>query len=531
MRAFLRILLLTALSLNIESGYCQTVTVFDFQQEPDIVTTKGVRGKAWDLGDVYPRLALQKPNPIRSSDQFTVLAWVKSDTSSRESYVILSETTCVNFPDKGWKYRIMKGKPRNAILYQGWKIGVQAGGAWYAEAASETFRYRYYPSAHRQSIRDGKWHMVGFSYDATGEEMCFYFDGKLMAIYQVPALQGMARAADLVIGNSADSEHDYKHKARDTFFGQIDEVALYPSVLTREKVAALYATSRSDASGPLSRNTEIAHKDFQSQLKITTFNIFHAGKERGREAGMQRTIRLLKKENADVYVLIETYGSGEEIADALGYELYLISSNLSIISRYPITATRKIFKPFNSGAAEIQISQGQKIRIAGVWLHHLPSYKAPLFKNDQVDVEALLKADQASRGKQAQAILADLDPWLKAADHIPVIIAGDFNSGSHLDWTARYADLHKGYVVPFNASRHMISAGLKDAFREIHTMDEAPGLTFSTWEGNQNYIRDRIDYIYFTGKKLRVSNSHVIGPVSDGFPSDHAGVTAGFTWK
>lgn len=531
MQKYINRLILIGLCLQVSLSFAQEAVIYDFEDEPNIVTTKGVWGKAWDLSDVYPRLALEKPNPLKASSKFTVMLWVKSELQSREAYAILSETSQIQFPDKGWKYRIMKGKPKNAILYQGWKIGVQENGAWYLEAASEAFRYVYRPTVARQSIRDGAWHLIGFSYDQTKSELRMYYDGKLMAIYYAPALNTMQRAETLVLGNSADSEHNYKTKPRDSFYGQMDHIQLYERILNREDVQSLYTEFGKSLSkdSKLQRAEQIGHKD---SLKVTTFNIFHAGKERGREVGLTRIIDSLKKEDSDVYALVETYGSGAKIADALGYELYLISSNLSIISRYPITQTREVFKSFNSGAAEIKLSEKQKLRIVAVWLHHLPSYKAPFFKDNNQDVEAFLKADQKSRGNQAEHILADIQPWLEESDAIPVIIAGDFNSGSHLDWTEKFSHIHNGYTVAFRASTHMAAVGMVDAFRKTHTMDEALGLTFSTWDGEIDYLRDRIDYIYFKGNKLEVKGSDVLDKTSrPGFPSDHAGVSAVFKWS
>lgn len=56
-----------------------------------------------------------------------------------------------------------------------------------------------------------------------------------------------------------------------------------------------------------------------SQLKVMAFNIFHGGHELGQEVGVNRVIEVIKAENPDVIGMIETYGSGAIIADALGY--------------------------------------------------------------------------------------------------------------------------------------------------------------------------------------------------------------------
>lgn len=61
----------------------------------------------------------------------------------------------------------------------------------------------------------------------------------------------------------------------------------------------------------------------------------------------------------------------------------------------------------------------------------------------------------------------EVDPYVEALDQ-PIIISGDFNSYSHLDWTEKTSDLHFGYgAVPFPTSKFMIEKGYKDSFREL----------------------------------------------------------------
>ncbi|WP_165793139.1 LamG-like jellyroll fold domain-containing protein [Sphingobacterium haloxyli] len=506
-------------------AFSQFPVVIDFEQEPHIETTTGVQGKAWNLGDVSYRMALQKKNPIKEQDHFTVLLWVKSDALSREDYVILSEIGQVKYPDDGWKPRVMGGKLKDAVHYEGWKIGVQKDGAWSFSAGADGFYYQYNPTAYRQSIRDGKWHLLGFSFDKENAEIKFYYDGEMKAIYQVPELKAMSRADSIVIGNSVDNEQDFRTKSWHSFYGEIDDITFFDRVLNREEVSQIYnnafATIELDQMEPESF----------SDLKVTAFNIFHGGQERGIEVGKNRTIELLKKENADAFVIVETYGSGEKIADALGYELYLISSNLSIVSRYPIKQTFPIYKPFNSGGVELALPNGESVVVVGVWLSHLPGYKRPFFKNPNEDIQAFLEGDKNSRGQQLQAILEDIRPMLAQAESIPVIVAGDFNSGSHLDWTPEFTDAHNGYIIPFTSSVMAHEVGLVDSYRLIHTMDEKDGITFSVWDNKLDYLRDRIDYIYFKGKKLQATESNVFGIHPKGFPSDHAGVSTIFNWK
>ena len=51
------------------------------------------------------------------------------------------------------------------------------------------------------------------------------------------------------------------------------------------------------------------------------------------------TMGILNPSGADVILMVETYGCSDRVADHLGYYHRLLSSNLSIYSRYPIVET------------------------------------------------------------------------------------------------------------------------------------------------------------------------------------------------
>ncbi len=114
------------------------------------------------------------------------------------------------------------------------------------------------------------------------------------------------------------------------FPGLIDEVWIDDRALTAEAIGKRFSQHH--------HLEPILEKQLQN-LKVMTFNIWNGGREMGAEIGVQRVIDVIKDSGADVIMMQETYGSGPNIADALGYYFYLRSSNLSILSRYPITET------------------------------------------------------------------------------------------------------------------------------------------------------------------------------------------------
>lgn len=129
--------------------------------------------------------------------------------------------------------------------------------------------------------------------------------------------------------------------------------------------------------------------------------------------------------------MVETYGSGAIIADALGYYFYLRSSNLSIMSRYPITDTYDLYDSFNCSAATLQISPSQQINYINLWLDYRP------ITNDQINacesIENIIAGEWSRRAAQLQSILKAFPSQWNTME-TPLIVSGDFNSDSHLDW-------------------------------------------------------------------------------------------------
>lgn len=522
------VLLIYTIFPIIISTHAQTPLLhIDFENIPDIITVTGIQGKAFDLGDVSRRIAFAKENPLKSGDDFTISVWVKGDKNAIKSYNILTAMVVSESDEEGWKRRMLDGvRDQPARNFNGWKMGMQENGAWsFIAKGKDDYTYQYKPMAHRQSIRDGEWHLLSVSYKADKSELRFFYDGNQMAVYNAPYLGDMIQADSLVIGNSEQSEYDFRESEWDSFYGQIGSISIYDRVLDEAEISEYY----DEVIGLETPVLEKSHK--HGSIKVTTFNIFHAGKEKGKEVNSNRIIDLLKQNGADIYALVETYGAGEKIADALGYELYLISSNLSILSRYPIADTYPIFRPFNSGGAQVILPGGDKINVFNVWLTHLPDYKRSFSKSADVDLEVYLEEEIRQRGTQMDRILNEINQLFAETNEIPLVLAGDFNSGSHLDWIVETKSMHNKYVVPWPVSLAIEEAGFIDSYRMLHPDPlKNPGITWPFTFKEDTYIKDRIDYIYYKGKKLTPITSTVINQHPIIFPSDHAGVSTLFKW-
>lgn len=474
-------------------------------QEPQYA--EGIKGLALDLSE---DAILRSPMKLEgvsvptygNSSSFSVQVWVKTKPFA-----------AMGTPIAGNMSSEVVGKP-------GWQIGTRENGAWSVYLSDGKTTHEYKPTS-RQRINDGSWHQLVISLDAEKKEIWMYLDGRNVAIYNIEGLKHLKSEFATVIGG-ADDKWEYGSAGQwYAFNGYLDEVKIWDRKVTGVEVFELYSALIDEK--PTEVNTS-------NQLKVLAWNIWHGGHRYGNAVGLQRVIDIIKESNADVVGLIETYGSGEIIADSLGYHFYLISSNLSIMSRYPIVETIKAFKSFNFGGARLDLGNGKELVFLNTWLHYLPSVYKSI--EEGKSAEEIIKAEGETRHDEIQKILKEVKLLLDDADSKPIVMSGDFNSGSHLDWIEEAKDIHYDYVIEWPVSKEMADAGFKDSYRELHIdplLD--PGLTWTpraSTSSDKYGLRNRIDYIYYQGKALQAIQSKVVDYHPIMFPSDHAGVVTVF---
>lgn len=170
--------------------------------------------------------------------------------------------------------------------------------------------------------------------------------------------------------------------------------------------------------------------------------------------------------------------------------------------------------------------------------------------------QEVLKASDSTGGPRGyQRTLDAVGPLLKNGER--VILCGDFNEPSHLDWTQRAAE--KGmdrlvknptatplrFKIAWKGSKLLEQLGLSDAYRVVFPDEVAkPGNTWTPPYPNgtpgrrkwDDQVLIRIDRIYFGGDGVKALDAAVIGEsaetsdiVYDGrWPSDHRAVVATF---
>lgn len=299
-------------------------------------------------------------------------------------------------------------------------------------------------------------------------------------------------------------------------------------------------------------------------VTVLTWNTEHYAFDRWSPAERaeleENMFALIRAANPDVVLVQETYGAFERFAKALpDYDSRLLGRCNSIYSRFRIVKEMEPYrepdnytdpkgKAFNTMVCDLDAGP-ITFRMGPVALFWLPlSVRAPLDLTPE-QMLAWEGAEQTSfkaapRPVATAGILKGLKGYLAECDEKPILLAGDFNSHSHLDWTPATGDvrLHNGRVVAWPVSKMMVEAGFTDAYRAVHP-DPAkdygatipvPGL----WaDSPRPFVR--LDYVYTAGRRMKPVAAEVIagpyhkpftwrGKSFSMFPSDHAAVLVTF---
>ncbi|WP_341843657.1 LamG-like jellyroll fold domain-containing protein [Chitinophaga caseinilytica] len=462
-----------------------------------VPTTAGIAGKALDLSSAAAtRRPVTFPYALGPhAGSYSVQVWVKTGEGPSR-YTFLEATAGGN----------------------GWQLGIQENGAWFWELQQGKTTYRYQPTPQRQQIRDKRWHQLTFCHHVEKQEATLYFDGRQVAIYNIEGISKATAADTLFAGGRPQGDRSEWN----TFPGQLDEVTLFDGVLSPASVAASWRRHF-----PLSPEKSLPAG---KQLTVMNFNIWHGGNETGKDAGPARVVDIIRQSGADIVSMQETYGSGEKIADALGYYFYLRSSNLSIMSRFPIDSTLPGSRSFFNGGALVRLNEKSKVAFITNWLSYPFDYWAMLEKGEKLELDTLVAGMKTHNAAQLTATLDKLSPVIQRANEVPVIFCGDLNSGSHLDYVEKTKHLNGGLVVPFPQSIYMAEAGFTDSYRKVHPDPLKDRGT--TWSPEfPSAFKDRIDYIYYKGSKLHPVKSFLIDRHPVKYPSDHAALITVFDWK
>lgn len=276
------------------------------------------------------------------------------------------------------------------------------------------------------------------------------------------------------------------------------------------------------------------------RLKVLSFNIWYGGDQ----VSFAKVIEAIKLADADIVGLQEPDGRTLDIALAAGYPF--ADTRRHILSKYPLfdsglgVTTGTAAPPYSIAGLDgdavhawAMVAPGRVVAVANTHLTSDPY--GPELVRDGATLKDILANEAEVRMPEAQALVDGLGPV--AARGVPVLLTGDFNSVSHLDWTPAMQAVRPEmkYLVEWPVSKLITGAGFADTFRAAHPDPVAdPGLT---WTPGRPWpvlpageTLDRIDFVFAANAK--VVDSVILGEPGNPavalsvtpFPSDHRGV-------
>ena len=258
----------------------------------------------------------------------------------------------------------------------------------------------------------------------------------------------------------------------------------------------------------------------EGELTVLSFN-------RLESTSLNSSLRLIQDINPDIVGLQESYGLGLDIATSLGYCYYgNEDSSVAFLSKYEMDF-------INDNYVKVYLNEDQTINFFNIHFTAHPYQPYQIRDGELSTVWQIEHESEETRREELQDLLQDIHPLIKDEE---IILVGDFNEPSHLDWTLEAANqgLNFGFEVNWPISSNLELIGMVDTYREIFPNPiQYPGYTWTPVQSS-NEVHDRIDFIYYSGK-MDLQEVYLVGPdhlsdiVINYFESDHRAVFSKFT--
>ncbi|ADG77931.1 Endonuclease/exonuclease/phosphatase OS=Tsukamurella paurometabola (strain ATCC 8368 / DSM /CCUG 35730 / CIP 100753 / JCM 10117 / KCTC 9821 / NBRC 16120/ NCIMB 702349 / NCTC 13040) OX=521096 GN=Tpau_1302 PE=4 SV=1 [Tsukamurella paurometabola] len=299
------------------------------------------------------------------------------------------------------------------------------------------------------------------------------------------------------------------------------------------------------------------------------------------KGGEKLLLEEIQRVQPDIVILSEAGTVTQSLATSLNqngttYYSTLKTRDSGILSKYPIESSADLA----DGRATKAIINVDGTSFAVYSLHLNPSVYAPYLPRgyngdsseyrgwDQITTGPVTDTDtvlavNAESGRPAAVARVIADAAAEAAKGRQILLGGDFNEPSNLDWTAATKNTfdHNGAVIPWQSTQQLQDAGYLDAYRTKYPDPVThPGITWAVGNplasiGDLDWTpkadgRDRLDFLFTkSGQKLTLKDIGLLGPntsvangtiVPDGtadnfldptrpFASDHRHLLADYT--
>ena len=320
-------------------------------------------------------------------------------------------------------------------------------------------------------------------------------------------------------------------------------------------LAILFANSHAQEIGDPPTKTD-------QDLRVLVWNVLRGGNNV--EQGPEKALAVIRAANPDIVLLQESYDIkgdrprlGEWLAGQLQWHQHQAqSAHLCVLT--PLTLEATFFHhEWHGVGARLRDAHGRELLAWSIWIDYRSFVGYQLRDNPDMGDKELLEAEtvRSNRSKQATAILAHLRESGQLNADLPLLVGGDWNCPSHLDWTEDTARVYKHRrPLPLPVSQSMYDAGFTDTFRMLHPNPvQHPGITWSPMfrgpvsgeEGTAQSF-ERIDRLYLKNPAdaaerwtLRPVAAEVLPlaweddsiPANKrAFPSDHGALVIDLEW-
>jgi endonuclease/exonuclease/phosphatase family metal-dependent hydrolase len=278
-------------------------------------------------------------------------------------------------------------------------------------------------------------------------------------------------------------------------------------------------------------------------IGVMSYNIHRGGMIHNKQP-LSQTARGIQLAQADIVGIQETRSpKGDTLKDLAKLLGWNHDEGSGIVTRYEIVdslykgvkvkldSARHAYV-FNVHLSSHPYQPYQLLEIRPKWHKH--TNNITFIKTEAEAIEWAKKARGAEIAKVLRQVKSIADKGAL------VFVVGDFNEPSHLDWTDAAAKVGRHPIkVAYPTSTEMGKAGFNDSYRKIYPDEmKNPGLTWSPKYklDDPRTHPDRIDFVYFKGNGLEVSDVKIVGENKENadivvapYPSDHRAVVATFT--
>ncbi|UNI20636.1 hypothetical protein JDV02_006708 [Purpureocillium takamizusanense] len=277
----------------------------------------------------------------------------------------------------------------------------------------------------------------------------------------------------------------------------------------------------------------------EATFGVMSYNLWFGGTKVNNYHNKQ--VRFLSESDADIVGLQETWGGhAQRLGEALGWDWWQ-GDDVGIISRYPMVER---YEPVGrGGSVRVRLDGGREVIVWNVHLGYDPYGPYDFCFDHRSKEEVMDREGESGRTGQIAEVVDAMRAQLERAGETPVVLTGDFNAPSHLDWTDRTRYQHCGVGdFPWPSSVTPANAGLRDSYREAHPNPLVdPGWTWSPiFNDNEGRPEpnDRIDFVYHRGLTTLDSSAVVVGSPEpepnhqdNEWTSDHAAVLTLFAFR